>query len=156
MRAYEAGVDLSPADESIRQLEAKARSLVYLAVNGKLAALFGVSDPLRKDAAAVKRLQDDGLTVVMLTGDNEHTAAAVAREVGISEFKAGMTPDDKHAEIERQAAGEVVGMVGDGINDALALARANVGFAIGQGIDIAMESAVLLMRDSLHGVVVGD
>ncbi|MEC7297027.1 MAG: heavy metal translocating P-type ATPase, partial [Pseudomonadota bacterium] len=91
----EAGVDLSPADESIRQLEAKARSLVYLAVNGKLAALFGVSDPLRKDAAAaVKRLQDDGLTVVMLTGDNEHTAAAVAREVGISEFKAGMTPDD--------------------------------------------------------------
>ena len=75
------GVDLSPADESIRQLEAKARSLVYLAVNGKLAALFGVGDPLRKDAAAaVKRLQDDGLTVVMLTGDNEHTAAAVARE----------------------------------------------------------------------------
>ncbi|WP_244992982.1 heavy metal translocating P-type ATPase [Vreelandella piezotolerans] len=149
------GVDLSPADESIRQLEAKARSLVYLAVNGKLAALFGVSDPLRNDAAAaVKRLQDDGLTVVMLTGDNEHTAAAVAREVGISEFKAGMTPDDKHAEIERrQAVGEVVGMVGDGINDAPALARANVGFAIGQGTDIAMESAgMTLMRGSLHGV----
>jgi len=149
------GVDLSPADESIRQLEAKARSLVYLAVNGKLAALFGVSDPLRKDAAAaVKRLQNDGLIVVMLTGDNEHTAAAVAREVGISEFKAGMTPDDKHAEIERrQAAGEVVGMVGDGINDAPALARANVGFAIGQGTDIAMESAgITLMRGSLHGV----
>ncbi len=124
-------------------------------MNGKLAALFGVSDPLRKDAAAaVKRLQDDGLTVVMLTGDNEHTAAAVAREVGISEFKAGMTPDDKHAEIERrQAAGEVVGMVGDGINDAPALARANVGFAIGQGTDIAMESAgITLMRGSLHGV----
>ncbi|MFP3343885.1 copper-translocating P-type ATPase [Halomonas sp. SIMBA_159] len=151
----ESGVDLSPANESIRQLEAKARSLVYLAVNGQLAALFGVSDPLRKDAAAaVKRLQDDGLTVVMLTGDNEHTAAAVAREVGISEFKAGMTPDDKHAEIERrQAAGEVVGMVGDGINDAPALARANVGFAIGQGTDIAMESAgMTLMRGSLHGV----
>ncbi|KFC50590.1 copper-transporting ATPase [Halomonas sp. SUBG004] len=151
----EDGVDLSPADEHIRQLEAKARSLVYLAVNGKLAALFGVSDPLRNDAAAaVKRLQDDGLTVVMLTGDNEHTAAAVAREVGISEFKAGMTPDDKHAEIERrQAAGEVVGMVGDGINDAPALARANVGFAIGQGTDIAMESAgITLMRGSLHGV----
>ena len=151
----EDGVDLSPADEHIRQLEAKARSLVYLAVNGKLAALFGVSDPLRNDAAAaVKRLQDDGLTVVMLTGDNEHTAAAVAREVGISEFKAGMTPDDKHAEIERrQAVGEVVGMVGDGINDAPALARANVGFAIGQGTDIAMESAgITLMRGSLHGV----
>ncbi|MDW0359441.1 heavy metal translocating P-type ATPase [Halomonas venusta] len=151
----EAGVDLTPAEESVRQLEAKARSLVYLAANGKLAALFGISDPLRADAAAaVKRLQEDGLTVVMLTGDNQHTAAAVAREVGISEFKAGMTPDDKHAEIERrQQAGEVVGMVGDGINDAPALARANVGFAIGQGTDIAMESAgITLMRGSLHGV----
>ncbi|PAU73805.1 heavy metal translocating P-type ATPase [Vreelandella alkaliphila] len=151
----EAGVDLTPAEESVRQLEAKARSLVYLAANGKLAALFGISDPLRADAtAAVKRLQEDGLTVVMLTGDNEHTAAAVAREVGISEFRAGMTPDDKHAEIERrQQAGEVVGMVGDGINDAPALARANVGFAIGQGTDIAMESAgITLMRGSLHGV----
>lgn len=151
----EAGVDLTPAEESVRQLEAKARSLVYLAANGKLAALFGISDPLRADAAAaVKRLQEDGLTVVMLTGDNRHTAAAVAREVGISEFKAGMTPDDKHTEIERrQQAGEVVGMVGDGINDAPALARANVGFAIGQGTDIAMESAgITLMRGSLHGV----
>ncbi|MCD6439433.1 MAG: heavy metal translocating P-type ATPase [Halomonas sp.] len=151
----EAGVDLTPAEESVRQLEAKARSLVYLAANGKLAALFGISDPLRADAAAaVKRLQEDGLTVVMLTGDNQQTAAAVAREVGISEFRAGMTPDDKHAEIERrQQAGEVVGMVGDGINDAPALARANVGFAIGQGTDIAMESAgITLMRGSLHGV----
>lgn len=150
-----AGVSLSPAEQSVRQLEAKARSLVYLAVNGELAALFGISDPLRADAAAaVKRLQDDGLTVVMLTGDNEHTAAAVALAVGIQEFKAGMTPSDKHAEIERrQQAGEVVGMVGDGINDAPALARANVGFAIGQGTDIAMESAgITLMRSSLHGV----
>ncbi|RUR31557.1 heavy metal translocating P-type ATPase [Vreelandella andesensis] len=151
----EAGVDLASAVENVRQLEAKARSLVYLAANGELVALFGISDPLRADAAtAVKRLQEDGLTVVMLTGDNEHTAAAVAREVGISEFKAGMTPDDKHAEIERrQQAGEIVGMVGDGINDAPALARANVGFAIGQGTDIAMESAgITLMRGSLHGV----
>ncbi len=151
----EAGVDLTPAEENVRQLEAKARSLVYLAANGELVALFGISDPLRADAAAaVKRLQEDGLTVVMLTGDNEHTAAAVAQEVGISEFKAGMTPDDKHAEIERrQQAGEVIGMVGDGINDAPALARANVGFAIGQGTDIAMESAgITLMRGSLHGV----
>ncbi|WP_249977650.1 heavy metal translocating P-type ATPase [Vreelandella olivaria] len=151
----QSGVDLSPAQERVHQLEAQARSLVYLAVNGELAALFGVSDPLRADAAAaVKRLQDDGLTVVMLTGDNEHTAAAVAREVGIRDFRAGMTPDEKHAEIERrQQAGEVVGMVGDGINDAPALARANVGFAIGQGTDIAMESAgITLMRSSLHGV----
>ncbi|EWH02343.1 hypothetical protein Q427_09305 [Halomonas sp. BC04] len=129
--------------------------MVYLAVDGRLAALFGISDPLRADTvAAVKRLQADGLKVVMLTGDNEHTAAAIAREVGIDDFRAGLLPEDKHAEIERlQQAGEIVGMVGDGINDAPALARANVGFAIGQGTDVAIESAgITLMRSSLHGI----
>ncbi|WP_417421213.1 heavy metal translocating P-type ATPase [Halomonas sp.] len=149
------GVDLSPAQQDVHALQNKARTLVYLAVDNQLAALFGISDPLRHDAvAAVKRLQQDGLNVVMLTGDNQHSAAAIAREVGITTFKAGLTPEDKHAEIERlQQAGEIVGMVGDGINDAPALARANVGFAIGQGTDIAMESAgITLMRGSLHGV----
>ncbi|MGP9499020.1 MULTISPECIES: heavy metal translocating P-type ATPase [unclassified Halomonas] len=150
-----AGVDLSSAQQAVNTLQHKARTLVYLAVDNQLAALFGISDPLRHDAvAAVKRLQQDGLNVVMLTGDNQHSAAAIAREVGITTFKAGLTPEDKHAEIERlQQAGEIVGMVGDGINDAPALARANVGFAIGQGTDIAMESAgITLMRGSLHGV----
>ncbi|KKO05579.1 hypothetical protein LCGC14_0072190 [marine sediment metagenome] len=151
----EAGVDLANGEAQARSLQEQARTLVYLAIDGKLAALFGISDPLRHDtAAAIKRLQKDGLTIVMLTGDNEHTAAAIAREVGITEYRAGLLPEDKHAEIERrQQAGEIVGMVGDGINDAPALARANVGFAIGQGTDVAIESAgITLMRGSLHGV----
>ncbi|MBZ5486999.1 heavy metal translocating P-type ATPase [Halomonas aquamarina] len=151
----DAGVDLGAAMEGAKALEERARSLVYLAVDGRLAALFGISDALRADAAAaVRRLQADGLNVIMLTGDNARTAAAIAREVGITTLKAGLTPDDKHAEVERlQTAGDVVGMVGDGINDAPALARADVGFAIGQGTDIAIESAgMTLMRGSLHGV----
>nr|WP_290829167.1 heavy metal translocating P-type ATPase [Halomonas sp.] len=151
----EAGVDLADGQTQARALEEKARTLVYLAVDGKLSALFGISDPLRHDTvAAIKRLQKDGLTIVMLTGDNEHTAKAIAQEVGIDEYRAGLLPEDKHAEIERrQKAGEIVGMVGDGINDAPALARANVGFAIGQGTDVAIESAgITLMRGSLHGV----
>lgn len=151
----EAGIELAGGREKAGELEEKARTVVYLAVDGKLAALFGISDPLRHDTvAAIRRLQADGLKVVMLTGDNEHTAAAIAREVGIDEFRAGLLPEDKHAEIERlQAAGETVGMVGDGINDAPALARADVGFAIGQGTDVAIESAgITLMRGSLHGV----
>lgn len=151
----EAGVDLSNGEAQARALEEQARTLVYLAVDGKLAALFGISDPLRHDTvAAIKRLQKDGLTIVMLTGDNEHTAKAIAQEVGIDEYRASLLPEDKHAEIERrQKAGEIVGMVGDGINDAPALARANVGFAIGQGTDVAIESAgITLMRGSLHGV----
>ncbi|SDN50195.1 heavy metal translocating P-type ATPase [Vreelandella arcis] len=151
----DAGVDLSASQDNARALEEKGRTLVYFALDGKLAALFGISDPLRDDAVdAVKRLQADGLNVVMLTGDNPHTAAAIARQVGIDDYRAGLLPEDKHADIERrQNAGEVVGMVGDGINDAPALARAHVGFAIGQGTDVAIESAgMTLMRGSLHGV----
>ncbi|WP_445156682.1 heavy metal translocating P-type ATPase [Halomonas sp. E14] len=151
----QAGIDLTTGAELAERLEKQARTVVYLGVAGRLAALFGISDPLRADTVeAVKRLQADGLKVVMLTGDNAHTAAAIAREVGIDDFRAGLLPEDKHAEIERlQQAGEVVGMVGDGINDAPALARANVGFAIGQGTDVAIESAgITLMRSSLHGI----
>ncbi|WP_346796430.1 heavy metal translocating P-type ATPase [Halomonas sp. Bachu 37] len=150
-----AGIDLEPGRAIAEQLEQKARTVVYLARAGKLSAVFGISDPLRHDTIeAVKRLQADGLKVIMLTGDNVHTARAIAGEVGIDDFRAGLLPEDKHAEIERlQQAGEVVGMVGDGINDAPALALADVGFAIGQGTDVAIESAgITLMRGSLHGV----
>ncbi|MDR5867138.1 heavy metal translocating P-type ATPase [Halomonas koreensis] len=151
----EAGVDLAAGREIADELERQARTVVHLAVGGRLSAVFGVSDPLRGDTVeAVARLQADGLRVVMLTGDNTHTAAAIAAEVGIDEVRAGLLPEDKHGEIERrQRDGEVVGMVGDGINDAPALARADVGFAIGQGTDVAIESAgITLVRGSLHGV----
>nr|WP_298380256.1 heavy metal translocating P-type ATPase [uncultured Halomonas sp.] len=151
----EAGIDLTSGVEVARRLEDQARTVIYLAMDERLIALFGVSDPLRSDTvAAVKRLQEDGLKIVMLTGDNPHTAAAIAREVGIDDYRAELMPEDKHAEIERrQSNGEVVGMVGDGINDAPALAQADVGFAIGQGTDVAIESAgITLMRGSLHGI----
>lgn len=151
----DAGIDLTAGRDSARALEEKARTLVYLAVGGKLAALFGVSDPLRDDARdAIARLKADGLKIIMLTGDNRHTAKAIGDEVGIDDYRAELKPEDKHAEIERlQQEGYIVGMVGDGINDAPALARADVGFAIGQGTDVAIESAgITLMRGSLHGV----
>ncbi|WP_017431152.1 heavy metal translocating P-type ATPase [Vreelandella jeotgali] len=151
----DAGIDLAAGSDSAQALEDKARTIVYLAIGGELAALFGVSDPVRIDAkSAIARLQKDGLHLIMLTGDNRHTARAVGDAVGIDDFRAGLKPEDKHAEIERlQKEGHTVGMVGDGINDAPALARANVGFAIGQGTDVAIESAgMTLMRGSLHGV----
>ncbi|PTL93279.1 Cu+ exporting ATPase [Halomonas litopenaei] len=149
----EEGVTL--ADHELDDWQAQARTLVYLSLDGVLTAGFAIEDPLREDSLdAVARLRADGLKVVMLTGDNSATARAIGEEVGIDEVHAELSPEDKYAEIERlQAEGEVVGMVGDGINDAPALARADVGFAIGQGTDVAIESAgVTLMRSSLHGV----
>jgi Cu+-exporting ATPase len=147
-----------PIDAQIGQAQAmaaKAQTPMYLAVDGRLAALIAVSDPIKQDSvAAIKRLQKDGIRVVMLTGDNRDTAKAVAEQVGIKEFFAEVLPEqksDKVAELQQQ--GETVGMTGDGINDAPALALANVGFAIGTGTDVAIESAdVTLMRGSLHGL----
>jgi len=133
----------------------KAWTPMFLASNGQLIAIFAVADPVKPESAeAIKRLQADGLKIVMLTGDNKHTAEAVARQVGIDEIRAEVLPEDKKDQIAKlQKQGERVGMVGDGINDAPALALANVGFAIGTGTDVAIESAdITLMRGSLHGV----
>ncbi len=133
----------------------KAWTPMFLAVDGRLAAIIAVSDPIKADSVeAIRRLQAGGLKVVMLTGDNQHTANAVAKQVGIDEVRAEVLPDDKKNQVAAlQQQGERVGMVGDGINDAPALALAHVGFAIGTGTDVAIESAdITLMRGSLHGV----
>jgi len=128
---------------------------VLLAVNGKPAALFAIRDPLREDSvAALQRLHQQGYQLVMLTGDNPVTANAIAKEAGIDRVIAGVLPDGKAAAIKQlQAQGQRVAMVGDGINDAPALAQADVGIAMGGGSDIAIETAAItLMRHSLHGV----
>ena len=141
--------------EKAQQLAAQAKTPMYLAVNNQLAAIIAVADPIKEDSvAAIKRLQHNGIRVVMLTGDNRATAQAIAARVGITEFFAEVLPQGKSDKVvELQAQGEIVGMTGDGINDAPALAMANVGFAIGTGTDVAIESAdITLMRGSLHGL----
>ena len=151
----EHGIDVATAASDAEKWQAQATSVIYLAIGGELAALYGIRDALRADSrAAISRLKAEGLTVVMLSGDNRATAEAIAREAGIDEVRAELMPGDKQqAIVELQQRGERVGMVGDGINDAPALAQAEVGFAIGQGTDIAIESAgMTLMRNSLHGV----
>ncbi|AWB67879.1 copper-translocating P-type ATPase [Saccharobesus litoralis] len=136
-------------------LAMEGKTPVFLAVDDQLSAIIAVSDPIKPDSiSAIKRLQNNGVKVVMLTGDNHKTAAAVAEKVGITEFVAEVLPEDKAAKIKSlQAKQEIVGMTGDGINDAPALALADVGFAIGTGTDVAIESAdITLMRGSLHGL----
>jgi Cu+-exporting ATPase len=148
-------IDISVHQAKVQKLAADAKTPMYLAVNQKLVAIIAVSDPLKPDSvSAIQRLQGAGIRVVMLTGDNRATAGAVAMKAGIREFVADVLPEDKaNKVIELQQQGEIVGMTGDGINDAPALARANVGFAIGTGTDVAIESAdVTLMRGSLHGL----
>ncbi len=143
------------ADTLADRLSELGRTVLFLAVDGKLAALFALGDTLKPEAvSSLRRLESLGLALVMLTGDNDKTARAVAREAGIDKVVAGVLPDRKEQEIAAlQKTGEVVAMVGDGINDAPALARADVGIAMGTGIDVAVESAdIVLMKGHLGGV----
>ncbi len=136
-------------------LAAAGKTLVAVAADGVFAGLIGVADRVRADsAAAVARLKAHGLRVVMLTGDHPATAEAIARQTGIDEWRAGVLPGDKAAAVSELAAhGARVGMAGDGINDAPALAAADVSFAIGVGAEAAVEAAdITLVRNSLHGV----
>ncbi|HEU0300808.1 MAG TPA: heavy metal translocating P-type ATPase [Longimicrobium sp.] len=149
------GIDPGALRGEAERLAAEGKTPVYVAIDGALAGVVAVADPVRATSRdAIRRLHRMGLQVVMLTGDNRRTAEAVAREAGIDRVVAEVLPEGKVAEIKRlQDEGRVVAMVGDGINDAPALARADVGIAIGTGTDVAMEAAdVTLMRGDLGGV----
>jgi P-type Cu+ transporter len=149
------GIDIAPLSEETDRLAGAGRSPVYVAVDGALAGVIAVADPVKASARrAVERMREMGLEVWMITGDRRRTAEAVAAEVGIDRVLAEVLPEDKEAEVRRlQGEERVVAMVGDGINDAPALARADVGIAIGTGTDVAMEAgAITLMGGDLNGV----
>jgi Cu+-exporting ATPase len=151
-----AGIDVAPLASSAEARRKDGETVMFLGVEGKLAGLVAVADPVKGTAAeAIAKLHALGLKIVMATGDNETTAKAVAARLGIDEVRAGLRPEDKLKLIESlQHKGEVVAMAGDGINDAPALARADVGIAMGTGADVAMESAGLtLLKGDLRGVV---
>tara|TARA_B100001057_G_scaffold489229_1_gene575075 strand:- start:5128 stop:7476 length:2349 start_codon:yes stop_codon:yes gene_type:complete len=151
----EKSIELHHYVDKAQRLAAEAKTPMYFAIDSKLVAVIAVADPIKSDSIdAINRLQHNGIRVVMLTGDNRMTAKAVARKAGIVDYVAEVMPEDKANKVlELQREGEIVGMTGDGINDAPALAHANVGFAIGTGTDVAIESAdITLMRGSLHGL----
>jgi Cu+-exporting ATPase len=150
------GVDVAPVTAAVEAARGRGHTVMYLAVDGRLAAWIAVGDPLKAGVGEVlQALRADGLRLVMLTGDNATTAGSVARELSIDEVIADVRPADKAAVVERlQREGHRVAMAGDGINDAPALARADVGIAMGNGTDIAMESAaVTLLKGDLSGLL---
>src|SRR5712692_2898356 len=149
-------IDLSALLAQAEDLRKDGQTVMYVTINGRPAGLIGVADPIKASTfEALQMLRADGIRIVMLTGDSRTTAAAVARKLGIAEVEAEVLPDQKGEVIKRlQAQGRVVAMAGDGINDAPALAQAQVGIAMGTGTDIAMESAgVTLVKGDLRGIV---
>ena len=152
----ELGVDVAPLGSRADALRGEGATVVFVAVEGALAGLVAVADPIKKTSAeALRRLREEGLRIVMLTGDGRLTAEAVAREIGIDEVEAEVLPEDKSNVVKRlQAEGRIVAMAGDGVNDAPALAAADVGIAMGSGTDVAMESAgVTLVKGDLIGIL---
>jgi Cu+-exporting ATPase len=150
------GVDTAPLRTTFDRLAGEGRTPFYAAMNGALAGLIAVADRIRpSSASAIRAMKHLGLEVVILSGDNRRTAEAVAREAGVDRVVAELLPEGKIAEVRRlQAAGRVVAMVGDGINDAPALAAADVGIAMGSGTDVATEAGdVVLMRADLGTVL---
>jgi len=149
-------IDMRSLADKATSLANKGHTVVHVAKDKQLIGIIGISDPIKEDSQkAIKQLQTMGINVYMLTGDNQQTAEAVAKQVGINHVFAEVLPADKADKVtELQRLGHIVGMVGDGINDAPALAGADIGFAIGAGTDVAIESAdVTLMRNSIFGVI---
>jgi Cu+-exporting ATPase len=152
----EENVDIRAVEERLKQLREEGQTVMILATGGKVAGLIGVADPVKATTVeALKMLRAEGLRVIMLTGDSRATAQAVARQLGIDEVIAEVLPDQKAEVVARlQREGRRVAMAGDGINDAPALAQADVGIAMGTGTDVAMESAaVTLVKGDLRGIV---
>ncbi|MEG4082668.1 MULTISPECIES: heavy metal translocating P-type ATPase [unclassified Microcoleus] len=152
----ELGIDTSSLQQPWDRLEYLGKTVIWIAVNGKVEGIMGIADAVKPSSVvAIRTLQKMGLEVVMLTGDNRRTAEVIAREVGIKRVIAEVRPDQKVAQIENlQAEGKIVAMVGDGINDAPALAQADVGMAIGTGTDVAIAASdITLISGDLQGIV---
>jgi Cu+-exporting ATPase len=150
------GIETQSLNDDGERMRADGATVINIAVDGKLAGLFAIADPVKQSTpAALKALAEEGVKVIMLTGDNRTTANAVARTLGIAEVEAEVLPDQKSAVVARlQKAGRIVAMAGDGVNDAPALAAAEVGIAMGTGTDVAMESAgITLLKGDLNGIV---
>jgi Cu+-exporting ATPase len=150
------GIGADGLSERAEALRKEGETVMVVGVDGKLAGLLGVADPIKESTAqAIQALHQDGIRIVMLTGDNRTTAEAVARRLGIDEVEADVLPEHKGEVVKRlQAEGRIVAMAGDGINDAPALAQAHVGIAMGTGTDVAIESAgVVLVKGDLRGIV---
>lgn len=151
----ELGVDAGPLAQRLDTLRSAGQSVLLVAVDGRLAGLVSVTDPIRATSAeAIRSLRADGLRILMVTGDSPTTAREVARQVGIDEVLAGVLPEEKQAEVRRlQREGRIVAMAGDGVNDAPALAQADVSLALGTGSDVAMESAgITLVQGDLRAI----
>ena len=150
------GLNTAFIDENIRRLQEGAKTVVLVAVEERVAGIIAVADSIKPEARnVVRQLHEYGITVGMLTGDHRSTARAIADAAGIDEVLAEIRPDEKAARVRAiQENGQVVAMVGDGVNDAPALAQADVGFAIGSGTDVAIEAGeVVLSSGSLNGVI---
>ena len=146
----------APLDDAAERLRTDGATAIFIAVEGMAAGVIAIADPVKQTThAALKALKGAGLRIVMLTGDNRTTATAVARRLGIDDVEAEVLPDQKSAVVERlRREGRVVAMAGDGVNDAPALAAADVGIAMGTGTDVAIESAgVTLLGGDLTGIV---
>jgi len=152
----EMGIAVTGLEQQAERLRQDGATAIYLAVDGKASGVIAIADPVKATTAqALKALTAEGVRVVMLTGDNRTTAQAVARRLGITEVEAEVLPDQKSAVVEKlRREGRVVAMAGDGVNDAPALAAAEVGIAMGTGTDVAIESAgVTLLKGDLTGIV---